>query len=358
VAAVKRQIGELDQVIFADFSHRPAEDVARGLLAVAPPGLSHVFYSDSGSTAVEVALKMALGFWRTQANPRHKIIALEHAYHGDTIGTMSAGARGVYNAAYEPLLFDVVRLPFPSGAAHETLMALEEAAKDAAALIVEPLILGAGGMLMYPPAELAELAAICRRHGVLFIADEVMTGWGRTGTLLACEQAGVVPDILCLSKGLTGGAVPLAVTLASEPIYQAHLSGDRAKMFFHSSSYTANPLACAAAVANLAIWREEPVLRGITLLAERQAQRLARIAANPQVENARQLGTITAFEIEAPTTGYLSEIGPRLLAFFRERGILLRPLGNTIYLMPPYCIDEADLDTVYSAIEEGIASLS
>jgi adenosylmethionine-8-amino-7-oxononanoate aminotransferase len=205
---------------------------------------------------------------------------------------------------------------------------------------------------------LAEFAAICRRHGVLFIADEVMTGWGRTGTLLACEQAEVVPDILCLSKGLTGGAVPLAVTLASEPIYQAHLSGDRAKMFFHSSSYTANPLACAAAVANLAIWREEPVLRGITLLAERQAQRLARIAANPQVENARQLGTITAFEIEAPTTGYLSEIGPRLLAFFRERGILLRPLGNTIYLMPPYCIDEADLDTVYAAIEEAIAEIS
>jgi adenosylmethionine-8-amino-7-oxononanoate aminotransferase len=205
---------------------------------------------------------------------------------------------------------------------------------------------------------LAEFAAICRRHGVLFIADEVMTGWGRTGTLLACEQAGVVPDILCLSKGLTGGAVPLAVTLASEPIYQAHLSDDRAKMFFHSSSYTANPLACAAAVANLAIWREEPVLERVALLTGRQAERLARIAANPAVENARQLGTITAFDIRTPSSGYLSAIGPRLLAFFRERGVLLRPLGNTVYVMPPYCIDEADLDKVYAAIADGIAALS
>jgi adenosylmethionine-8-amino-7-oxononanoate aminotransferase len=359
MAAIVEQAGKLDQIIFAGWTHEPAEAVARGLLAIMPGALTRVFFSDSGSTSVEVALKMALGFWRNRGDDRHRILVLEHGYHGDTIGGMSVGERGVYNQAYAPLLFEVGTIPLPGADPQPSYDALEaECAAGAAAFIVEPLILGAGGMLMYPPAVLAEFAAICRRHGVLFIADEVMTGWGRTGTLLACEQAEVVPDILCLSKGLTGGAVPLAVTLASEPIYQAHLSGDRAKMFFHSSSYTANPLACAAAVANLAIWREEPVLRGITLLAERQAQRLARIAANPQVENARQLGTITAFEIEAPTTGYLSEIGPRLLAFFRERGILLRPLGNTIYLMPPYCIDEADLDTVYAAIEEAIAEIS
>jgi adenosylmethionine-8-amino-7-oxononanoate aminotransferase len=359
MAAIAEQAGKLDQIIFAGWTHEPAEAVARGLLAIMPGALTRVFFSDSGSTSVEVALKMALGFWRNRGDDRHRILVLEHGYHGDTIGGMSVGERGVYNQAYAPLLFEVGTIPLPGADPQPSYDALEaECAAGAAAFIVEPLILGAGGMLMYPPAVLAEFAAICRRHGVLFIADEVMTGWGRTGTLLACEQAEVVPDILCLSKGLTGGAVPLAVTLASESIYQAHLSGDRAKMFFHSSSYTANPLACAAAVANLAIWREEPVLRGITLLAERQAQRLARIAANPQVENARQLGTSTAFEIEAPTTGYLSEIGPRLLAFFRERGILLRPLGNTIYLMPPYCIDEADLDTVYAAIEEAIAEIS
>ena len=233
-----------------------------------------------------------------------------------------------------------------------------ECAAGAAAFIVEPLVLGAGGMLMYPPAVLAEFAAICRRHGVLLIADEVMTGWGRTGTLLACEQAGVVPYILCLSKGLTGGAVPLAVTLASEAIYDAHLSPDLARMFFHSSSYTANPIACAAAAANLAIWEEEPVLDRVALLASRQAERLARLADNPAIVNLRRLGTIAAFEVRASVSGYLSEIGPRLMAFFRERGVLLRPLGNTIYVMPPYCIDDPDLDAIYAAIEEGIARLS
>jgi adenosylmethionine-8-amino-7-oxononanoate aminotransferase len=358
MAAIAELADKLDQVIFAGWTHEPAEAVARGLLEIMPRELTRVFFSDSGSTSVEVALKMALGFWRNRGEERHRILVLEHGYHGDTIGGMSVGERGVFNQAYAPLLFDVGTIPFPGEDPQPSYDALEaECAAGAAAFILEPLLLGAGGMLIYPPAVLAEFAAICRRHGVLLIADEVMTGWGRTGTLLACEQAGVVPDILCLSKGLTGGAVPLAVTMASEPIYQAHLSRDRATMFFHSSSYTANPLACAAAAANLAIWREEPVLDRLALLASRQARRLARLAANPMVKNARQLGTVVAFEIEAPTSGYLSEVGPRLLAFFRERDLLLRPLGNTIYVMPPYCIDEADLDTVYAAIEEGIASL-
>jgi adenosylmethionine-8-amino-7-oxononanoate aminotransferase len=324
-----------------------------------PPELTRVFFSDSGSTSVEVALKMALGFWRNRGEARHRILVLEHGYHGDTIGGMSVGERGVFNQAYAPLLFDVGTIPFPAADPQPSYDALAAAcAAGAAAFILEPLVLGAGGMLMYPPAVLAEFAAICRRHGVLFIADEVMTGWGRTGTLLACEQAGVVPDILCLSKGLTGGAVPLAVTLASEAIYRAHLSDDRATMFFHSSSYTANPLACAAAAANLAIWQEEPVLDRIALLAARQAERLAKIAAHPLVEHPRQLGTIAAFEISAPSSGYLSSIGPRLMAFFRERDVLLRPLGNTVYVMPPYCIGEADLDTVYAAISDAIAALS
>jgi adenosylmethionine---8-amino-7-oxononanoate aminotransferase len=359
MAAVAEQAGKLDQIIFAGWTHEPAEEVARELLAIMPPELTRVFFSDSGSTSVEVALKMALGFWRNRGEERHRILVLEHGYHGDTIGGMSVGARGVFNQAYAPLLFDVGTIPFPGEDPQPSYDALEAAcAAGAAAFILEPLVLGAGGMLMYPPAVLAEFAAICRRHGVLLIADEVMTGWGRTGTLLACEQAAVVPDILCLSKGLTGGAVPLAVTLASESIYQAHLSADRAKMFFHSSSYTANPLACAAAAANLAIWQEEPVLERVALLTDRQAARLARIAAHPAVENPRQLGTITAFEVQAGTAGYLSNIGPQLMAFFRESGVLLRPLGNTVYVMPPYCIDEADLDAIYTAIEEGIASLS
>ena len=271
MAAIAEQAGKLDQIIFAGWTHEPAEMLARGLIDVMPPELCRVFFSDSGSTSVEVALKMALGFWTNRGAPRHRILVMEHSYHGDTIGAMSVGARGVFNQAYTPLLFDVGTLPFPAaGREQATLDALEVACRTApAALIVEPLILGAGGMLIYPARILAEMRAICARHDVLFIADEVMTGWGRTGTLLACQQADVVPDILCLSKGLTGGAVPLAVTMATEAIYAAHLSTDRARMFFHSSSYTANPIACAAANANLAIWREEPVLERIADLTRR-----------------------------------------------------------------------------------------
>ncbi|MES2022409.1 MAG: adenosylmethionine--8-amino-7-oxononanoate transaminase [Pseudomonadota bacterium] len=359
MAAIADQAGKLDQIIFAGWTHEPAETLARALLEIMPPALTRIFFSDSGSTSVEVALKMALGFWANRGAPRHRILVMEHSYHGDTIGAMSVGARGVFNAPYTPLLFDVGTLPFPAaGREQATLDALEAACREApAALIVEPLVLGAGGMLIYPAWVLAEMRAICARHDVLFIADEVMTGWGRTGTLLACEQAGVAPDILCLSKGLTGGAVPLAVTMASEAIYEAHLSTDRARMFFHSSSYTANPIACAAANANLAIWREEPVRDRIAALAARQRVRLDRLAALPGFTNPRALGTIAAIDLaDEPGAGYLSQRAPGLLAHFRENDLLLRPLGTTVYVMPPYCIDDADLDQLYAGIAEAAAA--
>jgi len=359
VAAIREQAERLDQIIFAGWTHAPAETVARGLLALLPPALTRVFFSDSGSTSVEVALKMALGYWLNRGEPRHRILVMEHSYHGDTIGAMSVGARGVFNRAYAPLLFDVGTIPYPAeGHEQATLDALERAcaAGDVAAFIVEPLVLGAGGMLFYPPQILHQMRAICAHAGVLFIADEVMTGWGRTGTLLACEQAEVVPDILCLSKGLTGGAVPLAVTMATEPIFQAHYGEDRARMFFHSSSYTAYPIACAAAAANLAIWRDEPVRERIADLSRRQAERLARLASLPGFAGARALGTIAAIEVEGPP-GYLSTLGPRLLGYFRERDLLVRPLGNTVYVMPPYCIDDADLDAVHDAIADAPAAL-
>ncbi|WP_419825699.1 adenosylmethionine--8-amino-7-oxononanoate transaminase [Sphingomonas sp.] len=353
MAAIAEQAGRLDQIIFAGWTHEPAETLARGLTAIMPPSLTRVFYSDSGSTAVEVALKMALGFWANRGEPRHRVLVMEHSYHGDTIGAMSVGARSVFNRAYEPLLFDVGTLPFPAGDGQATLDACEAACRaHPAALIVEPLVLGAGGMLFYPPAVLAGLRRICEAHGVLFVADEVMTGWGRTGTLLACEQAGIVPDILCLSKGLTGGAVPLAVTMASEAIFEAHWSADRARMFFHSSSYTANPIACAAGAANLGIWRDEPVLERVASLGRRQEARLAALSGHRAVRNPRTAGTIAAFELGAAEGAYLSELGPRLLAHFRERDLLVRPLGNTIYVMPPYCIDDADLDRVWIDIAE------
>ncbi|MBI0473844.1 adenosylmethionine--8-amino-7-oxononanoate transaminase [Sphingomonas sp. MA1305] len=356
-AAIAEQAGRLDQIIFAGWTHEPAEAVARDLIAIMPPELTRVFFSDSGSTSVEVALKMALGYWLHRGEPRHRILVLEHGYHGDTIGAMSIGARGAFNRAYQPLLFDVATIPFPAaGREQATLDALAAALRESpAALVVEPLIVGAGGMLTYPAWVLAEMRRLCADAGVLFIADEVMTGWGRTGTLLACEQAGVVPDILCLSKGLTGGAVPLAVTMAIEPIYQAHHAADRSRMFFHSSSYTANPIACAAAAANLAIWREEPVRERIASLADRQRTRLAALAQTPGVANPRQLGTIAAVDLPGGDGGYLSKRSPRLLAFFRERGLLLRPLGTTVYVMPPYCIGDNDLDAIYAAIAEAAA---
>ncbi len=361
VAAIKAEADRLDQVIFAGFTHAPAERLARGLVAIAPPGLEHVFYSDSGSTSVEVALKMALGYWTNTGEPRQRILALEHGYHGDTIGGMSVGARGVFNAPYAPLLFEVTRLPFPAaGNEQATLDALEAACREGgvAALIVEPLILGAGGMRIYSAAALAEMKRICERHNVLFIVDEVMTGWGRTGTLFACEQAGISPDILCVAKGITGGSLPLAATLCTPRIFEAHLSSDRTKTFFHSSSYTANPVACAAAVANLEVWAREPAVDRVAVLAAGQAQRLAAFADDGRFKNVRRLGTIAALDLDVRDAGYLADVGPRLYQFFLERGVLLRPLGNTIYVMPPYCIADIELDLVYDAIRAAADALA
>lgn len=353
IAAIKAQAEVLDQVIFAEYTHEPAERVAAKLIALAPLGLEHVFFSDSGSTSVEVALKMALGFWRHTGEQRHRIIVMEHSYHGDTIGTMSVGARGLFTEAYEPLLYSVARIPFPTaGRESATLDAFEAICRrgGAAAFLVEPLVLGAGGMLMYSPQVLAALRQICTAHGVLFIADEVMTGWGRTGTMFACEQAGVSPDIACYSKGLTGGALPLAVTLCRPEIFESHYSTDRRRTFFHSSSFTANPIACVAALANLEIWETEPVRERIASLAALQAKQLERIRDDSRFENVRQTGTITAMDLKTADAGYLASVGPQLQAFFREANVLLRPLGNTLYVLPPYCVTDDDLTRVYEAI--------
>ncbi|MGC1533862.1 MAG: adenosylmethionine--8-amino-7-oxononanoate transaminase [Bradyrhizobium sp.] len=357
VRAIQKQAEQLNQIIFAGHTHEPAEQVASAMLKLAPRGLDYVFFSDSGSTSVEVALKMALGYWHNIAEPRSRIVVMQHSYHGDTIGAMSVGARGVFNAAYGPLLFDVATVPFPSeGREQETLDALEAACRDKpAAFIVEPLILGAGGMLMYPAWVLKEMKRICEAAGVWFIADEVMTGWGRTGTLFACEQADVVPDIACYSKGLTGGALPLAVTLCRGEIFEAHFSQDRSRTFFHSSSYTANPIACAAAKANLDLWNDPAVAARVAAVAAMQENALTMLRADDRFKNVRRTGTITALELEVRDGGYLAGIGPKLLAFFGNRGLLLRPLGNTIYVMPPYCVTQADLDEIYAAMAEAVS---
>jgi adenosylmethionine---8-amino-7-oxononanoate aminotransferase len=361
VRAIQDQADKLDQVVFAGFTHEPAETVARELIKIAPSGLAHVFFSDSGSTAVEVALKMALGYWRNIGQKRTRILALEHAYHGDTVGTMSAGARGVFNAAYAPLLFDVERIPYPAAGREQlTFDALDKACRsgDTAAFISEPLILGAGGMLIYAPATLAEMRRICSAYGVLFIADEVMTGFGRTGTLFASEQAHISPDILCIAKGITGGSIPLAATLCSEAIYAAHLSEDRARTFFHSSSYTGNAIACAAAVANLEIWRTEPVRERIAAVAAAQKQCLQGLAGDPHFTNARQIGTITAVELTGRAGGYLDNVALSLRSKLLARGVLLRPLGNTVYVMPPYCATADELKSVYEKLAEAVDEVS
>ncbi len=359
VSAIQQQSAQLDQIIFAGWTHGPAEQLAKNLSDFLPDTLNHIFFSDSGSTAVEVALKMALGFWHNQGRQRHRILVMDHSYHGDTIGAMSIGARGVFNDAYAPLLFDVSSIPFPkSGAEQATFDALAAFCADQddppAALIVEPLILGAGGMKIYTPETLREMQRICQRHDVLFIADEVMTGWGRTGTVFACERAGITPDILCMAKGLTGGVIPLAITAASAPVYDAHFSKDRTKTFFHSSSFTANPIACAAANANLQIWRDEPVQQRIEHIIACHRAFTGQLAEHRNVSGIRQCGTILAFEINDASGNYMSAIGPDLLRFFAGRNILLRPLGNTVYIMPPYCISDAQLAAVYRAIQDAI----
>jgi len=361
VDAIRVTAGTLDQVIFAEFTHEAAEALAAELIEVAPDGLQHVFYSDSGSIAVEVALKMALGYFQHRGTPRSRIVVMESGYHGDTIGAMSAGERGVFNATYAPLLFSVERIPFPDSESEQaTLDAFERHCRsgDVAALLVEPLVLGAGGMRMYAPHVLKQLKDIAESHGVIFIVDEVMTGWGRTGTLFACEQADVAPDILCASKGLTGGSLPLAVTLCSAQIFEAHLSTDRRRTFFHSSSYTANPIACAAALANLRVWADEPVRARISMLERMQAERLLPFVSDARFSNVRQQGTITALDLNVAESGYLAEVGPRLRKFFRSSDILLRPLGNVIYVMPPYCVTPRDLDRVYAAIDEAADAVS
>ncbi|MFN0217751.1 MAG: adenosylmethionine--8-amino-7-oxononanoate transaminase [Hyphomicrobium sp.] len=362
VAAIQKQAAELNQIVFAGFTHAPAEAVAKTLIDMAPSGLSHVFFSDSGSTSVEVALKMALGFFANRGDARTRILGLEHAYHGDTVGAMSAGGRGVFNASYAPLLFDVMRIPFPApGHRQTTLDALDAAclAGDVAAFIAEPLILGAGGMLIYDAETLAAMRAICARHDVLFIADEVMTGFGRTGALFACQHAGITPDILCLAKGLTGGALPLAATLCRPDIFEAHRSQNRAQMFFHSSSYSANPIACAAAAANLEIWRTEPVGERIAVLEELQQAQMARVASDCRFANVRRLGTIVAFDVLHAEGGYLADVALALRHAALARGLLIRPLGATVYVMPPYCATQKDLafayDALSSACDEAIA---
>ncbi len=353
VKAVQAQAEKLEQVVFAGFTHEPAEELAKKLLRLSDPSLEFVFYSDSGSTAVEVALKMAIGYFEHESTPRRKIVALEGGYHGDTFGAMSAGSRSVFNKLYEPYLFDVEHLPFPfEGREFQTLEKFESIlrAGDVAALIVEPLVQGASGMRVYTPETLKALHDLCRAHGALLIADEVMTGFGRTGSMFACEKAGIAPDLMCLSKGLTGGFLPMGATLATKEIYTAFYDTDRSKTFFHSTSFTGNALACAAALASLEIWATEPVMTNIRSIEQAHEKAAGWFYARPDVAALRVQGSIFAMDIKDETQGYLSEIGPQIYDFMIENDVLLRPVGNTVYILPPYCITSEDLELIYETL--------
>lgn len=349
---IYEQAQQLEQVIFAGFTHPPAVELSERLLKILPGEFSKIFFSDDGSTAVEVAIKMAVQFFFNRDKKRSKILAFENAYHGDTFGAMAAGERGIFNAAFDSMLFEVDRIPVPNEKnRNEVKIKLEKRIQSGeyAAFIFEPLVLGAGGMLMYDPNYLDELLSVCKKNDVITIADEVMTGFGRTGKMFAIEYLKDVPDIICLSKGLTGGFLPLSVTVCKQFIYDAFVSDKKTDTFFHGHSYTANPLGCAAALASLDVFENENTLEKINFINQKHLHFGGQLKNHPVVRNCRVRGTILAFEA-GDGKSYLAGNRDKLYHSFLDQGILLRPLGNTIYIMPPYCITGEELQAVYNAI--------
>jgi adenosylmethionine-8-amino-7-oxononanoate aminotransferase len=352
--AIKDQLDRIAHSSFLGLSNVPAIELAEKLISITPrsdaPTLSRVFYSDDGSTAVEVAIKMALQYWQHTNQPqRSRFVAFADAYHGDTLGAVSVGGIELFHAAYKPLTFDVIRV--------NELSRLQIVLSDSiAAVVIEPLIQGAGGMKLWPRGLLKGVRDLCTRTGALLIADEVLTGFGRTGTMFACEQEGVTPDVMALAKGLTGGYLPLAATLTTEEIFNAFL-GDYAefKTFFHGHSYTGNQLGCAAALANLEVFEEEKTLEKLAALSSQLSAGLEELRALPCVKDVRCLGFIGAVDIGPFPIE--QKMGIQVCAEMRRRGVLTRPLGNTIVIMPPYCITKNQLESVLGALAESIRAV-
>ena len=356
-AALSRQAEALEQVVFAGFTHEPGARLARRLVERSPDGLDWVFYSDDGSTAVEVALKMAYQMWRMRGEGQRRLfVALDDAYHGDTFGAMAAGGVDAFHAAFSDLFFEVRRASTPrsvrrAGHGEDLETLLEREHERIAAVIVEPMLQGAGGMIVLPADFLTRVRELTARHGIPLVADEVFTGFGRTGRFFACEHAGVAPDLMCVSKALTGGYLPLSATLASREVYESFLSDDRARTFFHGHSFTGNPLACAVALESLALLDENRCLERVRELEVLFRARLAGIDERFEVEETRTIGAMAAIEL-AGEGGYLAELGPELARAFLERDVLLRPLGNVLYFLPPYVVTDEEVHRVFDLVED------
>lgn len=368
--ALYQQAQQLEQVIFANFTHEPAEQLAQRLLAHLPDALTRVFFSDNGSTSIEVALKMAYQYWVNQGEPRTRFLGFEGGYHGDTIGAMSIGGNCDWWKPFQPLMFSIDVVPFPAtfdddadveNKETQVLEKLEFYLKNQsdryAGIFIEPLIQGAGGMRICRSQFLRSLQQLARQYGVLLIYDEVMTGFGRTGELFACLKSDTSPDILCLSKGLSGGCLPLAVTWSTEAIYQSFYDNDFSKAFLHGHSYTGNPLACATGLASLTLLEQAPQrFRCLESLHRQYSEQW--LKEHPRVRYFRICGTIAAMEITTEeTAGYFNTIGTHLRDRFLELGFFLRPLGNTLYLMPPYCITDTELESIYRTIRKVLDEL-
>ncbi|GAB2538853.1 adenosylmethionine--8-amino-7-oxononanoate transaminase [Rufibacter soli] len=352
---VAQQLRTLEHVIFAGFTHEPAVELSERLLRLLPANQAKVFYTDNGSTAVEVALKMALQYWHNQGVPKTKIIALEGSYHGDTFGAMSVSERSVFTRPFQQYLFDVEFLPVPvPGKEAEALQRLEEIAAtgEIAAFIFEPLVLGTAGMVMYLPKVLDQLLTLCQKHQIITIADEVMTGFGRTGKRFSMDHLTQQPDLMCFSKGLTGGTMALGVTTCALPIYNAFLSQDKTQALFHGHSYTANPIACAAALASLDLVEPNEFLQNLDRISAAHSAFAKQITGELGIKACRQTGTILAIEFEIGETSYFHNLRDQLYNLALEHGVLLRPLGNIIYVLPPYCITATQLEQVYAVIEK------
>ena len=356
---VAEQLQKLEHVIFAGFTHEGAVELAERLLAILPDNQQKAFYSDNGSTAIEVAIKMCLQYWLNKGDQRTRILAFNNAYHGDTFGAMAVSGRSAFTKAFDSLLFEVEFIDTPNKQNIQSLKSqISNLKSQLACFIFEPLVQGSSGMLMYEAEYLDELMAHCKQEGVLMIDDEVFTGFGRTGKAFACNYLETKPDIMCFSKGLTGGTMALGLTTCTLQIYDAFLSDDKLKTLFHGHSFTANPIACASALASLDLFQQQDTEANIQRIVAAHARFGNKIKHHPKIKTVRQTGTILAMEWETgDNTSYFNSLRDKLYQYFLAAGIILRPLGNVIYILPPYCITDDELQYVYNKIEQALQEL-